>query len=130
MSSGDEPPPVFVGDDFPYCKFHMEAYLEAIDIGFSKAATEGFFEPRDATNLVGDEYNYEKWNAKAKNTLFRGLCKDVFNRVRNHKNTHGLWLGMCALHEGTKSECEERYHIAMKKLNSFEMLVNENAKDM
>jgi hypothetical protein len=63
----------------------MEAYLESIDIGVYKAATQWFPEPRDATNLVGDEYNYEKWNAKAKNTLFRGLYKDVFNIVRNHK---------------------------------------------
>ena len=54
----------------------MEAYLEAIHIGVYKAATQGFPEPRDATNLVGDEYNYEKWNAKDKNTVFRGLCKD------------------------------------------------------
>jgi hypothetical protein len=30
---------------------------------------------------------------------FRGLCKDVFNRVRNHKNAHDLWLDICALHE-------------------------------
>jgi hypothetical protein len=59
-----------------------------------------------------------------------GLCKDVFNRVRNHINAHDLWMDICALHEGTKNECEERYHIAMKKLNSFEMLANENANDM
>jgi hypothetical protein len=108
----------------------MEAYLEAIDIGVYKAATQGFPKTRDATNLVGDEYNYEKWNAKAKNTLFRGLCKDVFNRVRNHKNAYDLWLDICALHERTKSEREERYQIAMKKLNSFKMLANENANDM
>jgi hypothetical protein len=31
------------------------------------------------------------------------------------------------LHEGTKSEREERYHLVMKKLNSFEMLSNESA---
>jgi hypothetical protein len=108
----------------------MEAYLEAIDIGVYKASIQGFLEPRDPTNLVGEEFNYEKWNAKAKNTLFRDLCKDVFNIVRNHRNAHDLWMDICALHEGTKSEREERYHIAMKKLNSFEMLVNENANDM
>jgi hypothetical protein len=39
-------------------------------------------------------------------------------------------MDICALHEWTKSEREERYHIAMKKLNSFEMLANENANDM
>ena len=46
----------------------------------------------------------------------------VTNRVRNHKNAHDLWLDICALHEGFKSEREERYHIAMRKLISFEML--------
>jgi hypothetical protein len=50
----------------------VEAYLEAIDIGVYKAATQCFSEPRDPTNLVGEEFNYEKWNVK--NTLFRGLC--------------------------------------------------------
>jgi hypothetical protein len=66
MSGGDGPPPVFDGDNFPYWKVRMEAYLEAIDIGVYKSATQGFPEPRDPTNIVGDEYNYEKWNAKAK----------------------------------------------------------------
>ena len=50
------------------------------------------------------------------------LCKDVFNRVRSHKDAHALWSDICALYEGTKSEHEERYHLVMKKLNSFEML--------
>jgi hypothetical protein len=59
MSGGDGPPPVFYGDDFPYWKIRMEAYLEVIDIGVYKAATQGFSEPkgfsepRDPTNLVG-----------------------------------------------------------------------------
>jgi hypothetical protein len=117
-------------DLLPFLKKNMEAYLEAIDIGVYKATTQGFPEPRDPANLVGEEFNYEKWNAKAKNTLFRGLCKDVFNRVRNHRNAHDLWMNICALHEGTRSEREERYHIAMRKLNSFEMLANENANAM
>jgi hypothetical protein len=114
MSDGMDLLSVFDGDDFPYWKICMEAYLEVIDIGVYMAATQGFPEPRDPTNLVGEEFNYEKWNAKAKNTHFRGLCKDVFNRVRNHRNAHDLWMDICALHEGTKSEREEIYHIAMK----------------
>jgi hypothetical protein len=60
MFGGDEPPPVFDGDNFPYWTIRMETYLEAIDIGVYKAAIQGFPEPRDATNLVGDEYNYIK----------------------------------------------------------------------
>jgi hypothetical protein len=108
----------------------MEAYLEAIDVGVYRAVSQDFTKPKDPANLVGDEVHYEKWNAKARNAIFRGLCKDVFNRVWNHKDAHALWSDICALHEGTKSECEERYHLVMKKLNSFEMLPNESANDM
>jgi hypothetical protein len=43
---------------------------------------------------------------------------------------HDLWMDICALHEGTRSEREERYDIAMRKLNYFEMLANENANAM
>ena len=57
----------------------MEAYLEALDVGILRAASQGFPKPQDPTHLQGDEVNYEKWNSKAKNTIFRGLCKDVFN---------------------------------------------------
>jgi hypothetical protein len=74
MSGGDGPPPVFDGDDFLYWKIRMEAYLEVIDIGVYKASTQGFPQYRDATNLLGNEVNYEKWNAKAKNTLFRAFA--------------------------------------------------------
>ena len=108
----------------------MEAYLEALDVGVLRAASQGFPKPKDPANLQGDEVNYEKWNAKARNTLFRGLCKDVFNRVWNHKDVHALWSDICALHEGTKSELEERYHLVMKKLNSFEMLPRESVNKM
>ena len=130
MSHRDGPPPIFEGDDFPYWKIRMEAYLEALDVGILRAASQGFPKPKDPTNLQGDEVNYEKQNAKARNTIFRVLCKDVFNRVRNHKEVHALWLDVCVLHEGTKSEREERYHLVMKKLNLFAMLPKENANEM
>ena len=60
MSHGDGPPPIFEGDDFPYWKIHMEAYLEALDIGILRAASQGFPKPWDATHLQGDEVNYKK----------------------------------------------------------------------
>ena len=130
MSHGDGPPPIFEGDDFPYWKIRMEAYLEALDVGILRAASQGFPTPKNAAQLQGDEVNYEKWNAKARNTIFRGLCKDVFNRVRNHKDAHALWSDVCALHEGTKSEREERYHLVIKKLNLFERFPKESANEM
>ena len=108
----------------------MEAYLEALDVGVLRAVSQGFPKPKDPTNLQGDEVNYEKWDAKARKTLFRGLCKDAFNHVRNHKDAHSLWLNIFVLHERTKSEHEERYHLMMKKLNSFEMLPRECVNEM
>ena len=103
MSHRDGPPPIFEGDNFSYWKIRMEAYLEAIDVGILRAASQGFPKPWDPTHLQGDEVNYDKWNAKDRNTIFRGLCKDVFNQVRNHKDAHALWSDICALHEGTKT---------------------------
>ena len=108
----------------------MEAYLEALDVEILRAASQGFPKPRDPMHHQGDEVNYEKWNAKDRNTIFRGLCKDVLNRVRNHKDVHALCSDVYALHEGTKSEHEERYHLVMKKLNSFEILPKECANEM
>jgi hypothetical protein len=52
--------------------------FRSYDIGVYKASTQGFSEPRDAINLVGDEYNYEKWNAKAK-TLFLGVFARMYS---------------------------------------------------
>ena len=90
MSHGDGPPPIFEGDDFPYWKIHMEAYLEALDVGVLRAASQGYLKSKDLSNLQGDEVHYEKWNAKDRNTLFRGLWKDVFNHVWNHKDARLL----------------------------------------
>jgi hypothetical protein len=94
----------------------MEAYLEAIDVGCLRAATEGLPEVKDPANPVCDEEKYDRWNAKVRNALYRDLGKDIFNHVRTAKNAHELWENLCALHEGTKSEREECYHIALKFL--------------
>ena len=75
MSHGDGPPPVFEGDDFPYWKICMEAYLEALDVGVLRATSQGFPTPRDPANLQGDEIHYEKWNAKARNTFLEAFAR-------------------------------------------------------
>ena len=60
MSHGDGPSPIFEGDDFPYWKFRMDAYLEALDVGILRATSQGFPKPRDPTHLQGGEVNYKK----------------------------------------------------------------------
>ena len=37
----------------------MEAYLEALDVGILRVASQSFPKPQDATHLQGDEVNYE-----------------------------------------------------------------------
>jgi hypothetical protein len=69
-------PPVFDGGDFSCWKICTKAYLEAIDVGVYRATAQGFPKPKDLANLINDEVHYEKWNAKARNALFRGLCKE------------------------------------------------------
>jgi hypothetical protein len=63
----------------------MEAYLEAIDVGCLRATTEGLPAIKDPAKPSYDEEKYDRWNAKAKNALYQGLGKDIFNRVRNAK---------------------------------------------
>ena len=41
-----------------------------------------------------------------------------------------LWSDICTLHEGTKNEHKECYHLVMKKLNLFATLPNESANEM
>ena len=50
--------------------------------------------------------------------------------MRNHKDVHALWSDVCTLYERTKSEREECYHLVMKKLNSFEMLLKGSANEI
>ena len=102
MSHGDGPPPIFEGDDFPYWKIRMEAYLEALDVGILRAASQGFPTPKNAAQLQGDEVNYEKWNAKARNTIFRGLCKDVTTREQTLERCPNLALASAFFAPGTK----------------------------
>jgi len=121
---------MFEGDYFLYWKIQMESYLKACDVKCLKATTEGFTPPAKNATLTPLEQENKKWNAKAKNHIFRGLCKEVFNRVWNHKTAHELWTELCALHEGSKSEREERFHLVMRKLNTLKMLPKENANEM
>jgi len=86
----------------------MESYLEACDSKCLKYATKGITPPTKDTALTPQVQENKKWNAKAKNHIFRGLCKEVFIRIRNHKTAHELWKELRALHEGSKSEREER----------------------
>ena len=53
----------------------MEAYLEALDVGILRAASQGFPKPRDPTHLQGDEVNYDKWNARLETPSLEAFAK-------------------------------------------------------
>jgi hypothetical protein len=96
MSNGEGPPFIFEGDDFSYWKICMEAYLEAIDVGCLRAVTEGLPKVKYPTNPVGDEEKYDWWNAKARNALYWGLSKDIFNHVRKAKTLMNCGKPLCS----------------------------------
>jgi len=75
MSHGDGPPPFFEGEDFPYWKIHMESYLEAIDVGVLRSASQGLPKPKDPKNLTLSEQDHEKWNAKAKTPSLEAFAR-------------------------------------------------------
>lgn len=58
-------------------KIHTEVYIETTKIGVFKVATQELY----------------------KNTLFRDLCKDMFNILCNHKYALISRSDMCALYE-------------------------------
>jgi len=108
----------------------MESYLEACYVKCLKATTEEFNPPAKNAALTPREQENEKWNAKAKKTHLKSLCKELLNHVRNHKTALELWMKLCALHEGSKSDREERFHLVMNKPNTFEMLLKGNTNEM
>jgi hypothetical protein len=84
----------------------------------------------DKTKPTPNEANYEKLNAKARNILFPGIRKEVFNRVHSHKNVNDLWDKLVEMHEGSKDEREEHHKVVMDKINAFKMLPHENSNQM
>jgi hypothetical protein len=101
MSNEEGPPPIFEGDDFPYRKICMEAYLKAIDVGCLRASTEGLPKVKDPANLVGDEEKYDRWNAKAKMHSTRALAR--------------ISSIVCVMQK-TLMNCEKTFVLAMRKL--------------
>lgn len=51
-----------------------------------------------------DETNYDEWNAKVYNILFRAISNDAFNHVRSHKDVHELWDKLVKMHERSKDK--------------------------
>ena len=97
----------------------METYLEVIYEGIYTAAVVEFPEVVKKDAPTPAEKQYEKFNARARNILFRGLGKDVFNRVRTLDSAHEIWEEVCSMHLGNAVERELHYDLVTKKSMRF-----------
>ena len=66
-------PPHFEGKNFAYWKVRMAAYLNAIAPEVWLATKTGFTGTPTSEQL--------KWNAKARNAIFKAISEEVFARV-------------------------------------------------
>ena len=58
----------------------MEAYLEALDVGILRAASQGFPKPRDPTHLQGDEVIYENGMQRVETPSLEAFAKMCLTR--------------------------------------------------
>jgi hypothetical protein len=72
----------------------------------------------------------QKWNAKARNAIIKGISEDVFARIDNINLAHDMWLQLIQLHEGSSKVCEQKYHLLRAKYDEFKMLPNECCNDI
>ena len=72
----------------------------------------------------------KQYDAITKCVILSSLENNVFNRVFGCKNTKDLWQTINEIHEGTKDVANERYHVLIDKLNSFNQLDEEDAQSM
>ena len=59
----------------------------------------------------------------AKCIILSSLNDNVFNRVYSFENAKELWKTIIENHEGTEDVVNERYHVLIDKLNSFNNLM-------
>jgi hypothetical protein len=130
MSNGEGPPPIFEGYYFSFWKIRMEAYPEAIDVGVLEPPPKGFLKSRIPLTPLVTRRNTTGGMQRPKIHSTRVLVRISSIMCVMQKTLIKLWENLCALHEGTKSEREKHYHIALKKINSFEMLPKESSNDM
>ena len=71
-----------------------------------------------------------QYDAIAKCAILSSLGDTVFNHVFACENAKDLWKTICGNHEGKKDVEEEKYHVLIDKLNSFNQLDDENAESM
>jgi hypothetical protein len=110
------------GRNFFYWKFRMGAYLDALGPDVWNATKTGY------TGVLIPKQ--QKWNAKARNAIIKGISEDVFARIDNIDLAHDMWFQLIQLHEGSSKVREQKYHLLRAKYDAFKMLPNECYNDM
>ena len=65
----------------------------------------------------------KQYDVTAKCIILSSLSDNVFDRVFSCENAKKLWQTIIENHEGTKNVANERYHVLIDKLNSFNNLI-------
>jgi len=71
-----------------------------------------------------------KWNAKARNAIFKAIREEVFARVNVMDLASDIWKELIEIHEGSTKVREQKYHLFRAKYDSFKMLTHENCNDI
>ena len=72
----------------------------------------------------------KQYDVTVKCIILSSLSDNVFNRVYACENAKELWKTIIENHEGTEDVANERYHVLIDKLNSFNQFDDENAESM
>ena len=82
-------PPLFDGTNYAYWKFHMKAFLQALDQKVWLDVEVGWKKPSDPPATWDDgKIKVANFNSRALNALFSGVTNEAF-RDRNKSPTRG-----------------------------------------
>jgi hypothetical protein len=113
--------PWFDGTGFQCWKVLMQAFLQARGLNVWRVVSEG---------MKNDGHQERQYDVIAKSIILSSLCDNVFHRVFASKNSFKLWKTINENHGGTKDVANERYHVLIDKLNSFEQFDHEDDSSM
>jgi hypothetical protein len=95
----------------------MGAYLDALGPDVWNATKTGY------TGALTPKQ--QKWNAKYRNAIIKGISEVVFVKIDNIDLAHDMWLQLIQLYEGSSKIREQKYHLIRAKYDEFKMLSNE-----
>ena len=114
--------PRFDGTGFQRWKVLMQAHLQATGLNIWRVVSDGMKKNRGQQE--------KQYYVTAKCIILSSLSDNVFNRIYSCENAKELWKTIIENHDDTENIANERYHVLIDKLNSFNQLDDENAESM